>query len=224
MAPRPDNAHLNRPVVRLPRPWPFNLGGVAGLTLLVLFLVGAIAIVSTASNPTGTNGWIAPIQSNWLVTLFKVNVPASGVTSAALTVLNPLDLGIMLLFSMLSFTLNYALRDTSRAWSLVALSMPLLGIPVFLATDTAGRSALLVSAFVFSIVMIRSDIFYRPTAYVGLAASALLFLGGDIATAVFHPSSAIAGLLAIGYVLWVIWLLLITVRVFQLAGNQRSPP
>ena len=156
--------------------------------------------------------------------LFRVKIPASGVQSNSLTVHNPLDLNIMVLSATMLVSLNSALRRTSRAWSLFALSLPILGIPVFLATGTSGRSALLLSGLSISIAMLRSDTFRKAGAYIGIAASGLLFLGGDIATAIFHSSYAIAALIGVAYVLLVIWLLLVALKLFQLSDAQRRNP
>lgn len=73
-----------------------------------------------------------------------------------------------------------------------------------------GAAALiLVGLFLIgAIAMLRSDDFPKPIGYTGTIASLLLFVGGDIATAVFRASEVIAALIGAAYVLWVVWLLL----------------
>lgn len=202
------------------RRWSFILGGAAALLLLALLLVGSAGMIAAATNskPVGP----APLANNWLVTLFKVNLPADGATAEALAVFNLLDLGIMVLFVVFSISLYMALKQVSRVWSLVLVALPLLGIPLFAATGMAGRSALLVSGLISAILQARSRAFGRTIAAAGIAAGALLFVGGDIATALFGSSLAVAALLGIGYVLWEVWLLLSALGLFRLGRGRRG--
>jgi hypothetical protein len=49
--------------------------------------------------------------------------------------------------------------------------------------------------------MLSSGLFSRVCGYIGIAASGLLFFGGDIGTTIWPPSVAIALLIGIGYML-----------------------
>lgn len=221
-----DNHSPATPEFKAPDPsWScvYTLGGVATLILLAIFLIGGIGIISTISNPASPRGWFPVLQGNWLVVLFRVNVPASKVQADSLAVLNLLDLVIMAVFSTMSLALYVSLRHTSRVLSVLAVSLPILGIPVLLVTGTAGRSALLVSGLLFSIVMLRGHFFARTTAYAGIASSALLFFGGDIATAIVQSSVAVAALIGVGYVLWLTWLLLVALGLFRLMPPTGAP-
>ncbi len=64
--------------------------------------------------------------------------------------------------------------------------------------------------------MLKSKIFSKPTAYVGIVASMILFFAGDIATAIFSSSNVIAVLIGVGYVLWMAWFLIMAQRLNQL--------
>jgi len=181
-----------------------------------LFLIGIVGIITVDRQPTAANGWLTPIQDNWLVVLFKLNAGFSGVQPDLLQVVNLLDIVIMALFGTMFLALYVALRRTSRTWSVVAASLPFLGIAIFLITNTAGRSGLLVGGLIISAVMLRSDVFSKVSAYVGMVASAVLFFAGDIGSAIFSSSNLIAILIGIGYVLWMIWFCLIARKLFQL--------
>ena len=221
-----DNHSQATPEFKAPDPswsWAYTLGGVATLILLAIFLIGGIGIITTISNPASSRGWFPLLQDNWLVVLFRVNVPASKVQADSLAVLNLLDLVIMAVFSTMSLALYVSLRHTSRVLSVLAVSLPILGIPVLLVTGTAGRSALLVSGLLFSIVMLRGHFFARTTAYAGIASSVLLFFGGDIATAIVQSSVAVAALIGVGYVLWLTWLLLVALGLFRLMPPTGAP-
>jgi hypothetical protein len=198
------------------RNWLYKVGGAAALIVCVLFLIGIIGIISVGSQPATTNGWFTPFQNNWLVVLFKLNAGFSGVQPDLLNVLNLLDMAIMALVGTMLLALYVALRRTNKMWSLVAASLPFLGIAVLLITSTAGRSGLLVGGLIISAVMLRSSSFDKVSAYVGMVASALLFFVGDIGTAIFSSSVIIAILIGIGYVLWMMWFFLIGRSLFLL--------
>ena len=180
------------------------------------FLIGITGIITAGTQPTTLTGWFTPLQNNWLVVLYKLNAGFSGVQPNLLNVLNLLDIVIMILFGTMSLALYIALRQTNKIWSAVAASLPFLGILVFLVTSTAGRSGLLIGGLIFSAAMLRSHVFSKVGASMGIVASVLLFFAGDLGTAIFSASMIIAVLMGIGYVLWMIWFLLIARQLLQL--------
>ena len=193
----------------------YRVGAVATLITLALFLIGISGIISVGLQSTLTNGWFTQLQNNWLVVLFKLNVGFSGVQQDLLNTLNLLDTVIMILLGIVFLALYGLLKRASKIWALIAAFLPFIGIPIFLITATAGRSNLLIGGLIISAVMLRRNIFSKVTAYVGLMASTLLFFAGDIATAIFSSSSVIAAFIAVGYMLWIIWLLLLARKLFQ---------
>lgn len=190
----------------------YKAGATSALLMLVLFLIGAISIITTSLRITINNGWLMQLQDNWLVVLFKINMGLQ----ADLNVINLIDLLIMVLFCAMSLGLYHGLKKTSKIWSLIATALPFLGIPLFLATTTAGRSTLLIATLLISLIILRSNTFSKLTAYVGIVASVLLFFAGDIATAIISSSSDVAIFIAFGYVLWMLWLLFIAQKLYQL--------
>ncbi len=201
--------------------WLYMVGGAAASIVFVLLLIGIIGIITSGPQPAATNSWFTPFRSNWLVVLFQLNVEFSGVQPDLLNTLNFLDIAIMALVGVMFLALYVALRHTSRIWSAVAASLPILGIPVFLVTSTAGRSGLLLGGLIISAIMLRSKSFSPASAYVGIVASALLFFAGDLGTTIFSSSIIIAILIGIGYVLWMIWFFLSGRRLLQL-GRRKS--
>jgi hypothetical protein len=195
--------------------WLYTLGGSASLILLTLFVIGITGIGAPG-------GQLAFLQNNWLVVLFKLNIQDKFTQTGMLNILNLLDLVIMILFGLLFLSLYLALHHTHRVWSAIAASLPFLGIPLFLVTHTAGRSALLIGALIFSAIMFGSRVFSNAIAGIGVVASALLFFAGDIGTAILPPSIAIAVLISIGYVLWIIWFVLMGWRLFQLSRRNMA--
>jgi hypothetical protein len=191
--------------------------------LSAIFLIGGIGMISSLAGLGPSAEWLASLPRNWLMIIFSVNVPATGVEAASLQVPNAIDLAIMFLFAIMLFPLYSELRHSSRALSMIAACLPVLGILVFLATGVAGRSALLVSGLLISIAQLRGSLFGRASAYLGISAGALLFFGGDIATAIVHSSVVVAALVAVGYVLWIAWLVSIGAGLVRQRPASRTP-
>ena len=120
----------------------------------------------------------------------------------------------MVLVAIMFLGLYAALRRASKIWSIIALVQPFLGIVIFIATNSAGRSAVMGAVLVISFVMLRSNTFSNATAYVGILVSVLLLVG-DVSVSIAR-SSIIAILIGIGYVLLITWFSLVGRRLFQL--------
>jgi hypothetical protein len=195
--------------------WLYQVSGAASLILGVLFLIAMTSLFAAGLQPGTINGWLSPFQNNWLVVLFKLNAGFDGVQFDLLYGLNPLDIAIMALVATTYLGLYAALRRTSRIWSIIAAVMPFLGIVVFIATRIAGRSGMMGAGLVISFVMLRSNIFGKVTAFVGILSSVLL-LAGDFGTTGNSPSTIVAVLIGIGYVLLMTWFFLIARRLLQL--------
>lgn len=178
------------------------LGSVSALILFAVFVLGSLGILSAVGLAPIARARPALIQGNWLVILFRINMPAGGVEPDALRILSPVDLAIMVLFAVLALSLFTVLRRASRVCTVIAAGLPLAGILVYLAMATAGRSALLTSCLLLSAVILRVDASRGPLALVGIGAGVLLFVGGDLATAILPPpSTGVAALIAAGRVL-----------------------
>jgi len=195
----------------------YKVGGAAALILGVLFLIAIISLIITSLQPGTKNGWFMLFQNNWLVVFFKLNAGFSMVQADLLHVLNLMDIAIMALVATMFLGLYAALKRTSKIWFTIASSLPFLGIVLFIATQTAGRSGVMVAALIISVVMLRSNIFSKVTAYVGILANTLLLVG-DISTAISY-SNTMAILIGIGYMLLMTWFFLIGRRIFQM-GQQ----
>ncbi len=194
--------------------WLYKISGTAALIVGTLLLIAVFSLTVTVLQPGAANGWLSVLEDNWLVVIFKLHAGFSGVQSDLLHVLNFLDIAILALVGVMYLGLYAALRKTSRIWSIIAAIQPLLGIVLFLATKTAGRSGVMGAGLVISIVMLRSDIFRKIMAYVGILASVLLLIG-DFSVGAIAPLAAIAILFGIGYILFIIWYFLIARRLYQ---------
>lgn len=197
------------------RAWLNKLGGVAALALSVVFLFGASWPVW---RPTG---WLASLQNNWLVILYRIN--AANASEDLLIAQNFIDLFIFFLFVILFVMLGSTLWRTNKLWSAITAILPFLGLILFLITHEAGRSALLLESIIVGVIMLRSDSSSRLAAYAGIAGGALLLVAGDFATAMFQPSMLIAASIALGYLLWIAWLMMMGRSLLQSGfGDQRQ--
>lgn len=196
--------------------WLCKLGGLTAGAIFILLLIGMVGIITETLGFAVTSNWITPFYNNWLIMLFKLNITMEGITPDSLTVLNPVDILIMVLFSLLFLALFVILGNTTKLWSAIATCLPILGTVVYLITKTAGRSGLLIGGLLYSIIMLRNKDFSKVSAYIGIIACVLLFFVGDIGTAVFHASSIIAILIGVGFILWMLWFFLTGWRLYHL--------
>jgi hypothetical protein len=195
--------------------WLYNGSAAAALIVGILLLIALISLITAALQPGATTGWLSTFQNNWLIVILKIHAGFPGVNTDLLGVLDLLDIAILALVATVFLGLYAALRKTSKIWSLVALVQPFLGLVLFMVTKNAGRSGVMGACLVISAVMLRSSIFKKATAYIGILASVLL-LAGDFSAGVIPPLTVSAALFAIGYVLLVLWFFLVALRLFQL--------
>ena len=192
--------------------WLYCTSGMAAVLAGVFFLIGVIQLLAAGAGS-------ALIQDNWLVMIFKVHAGMGENQIDKLQVFNTLDLVILALVAVMYLGLTLALHTTSKIWSMIALVQPFLGIGLFLATGSVGRSAVMGAGLVISAVMLRGNQFSKVIAWIGLVACALL-LGGDLSAGAIPPSTIVASLFAVGYALLIVWLFLVSRWLFQIAGPQ----
>lgn len=192
----------------------YKVSAAAALMAGGLLLVGTLSLLTSVLLPGRTYGWLTQVQNTWLLEIFKLHAGFSGVQIGLLHSLVFLDIVILALVGTICLGLCAALWRISRVWSIVAAVQPFLGIVLFVATQSAGRSSVMGAALVISLVMLRSTIFNKATGYLGVAASMLLLLG-DFSAGI-PPSTLVAALFGIAYLLIIIWFFLIARRLFQL--------
>jgi hypothetical protein len=200
----------------------YRVSGAAALVAAGSLSIGAIGVAFTSLQAGAIDGWFAQVGENWLVVLFKLHAGFGDVQSGRLYGLDALDIAIMAAIAVMHVGLYVALRKTSRVWSVLALCQPFLGIALFVATQSAGRSAVMGAGLVVSFVMLRSDTFGKLTAYLGILASACLLVG-DFSEGIAH-ARIIAIAIAVGYVTLMAWLVLIAGRLFRLANQTGRIP
>lgn len=198
----------------------YNVGGAAGVMTGIILLTAMICLIISVLQPNARSGWLLSFQNIWLVEIFKLHSGFNGVHITSLHVLNYLDIAILAIVGTMYLGLYHAFKRTSKIWALIAAIQPFLGIVIFIATKNAGRSGVMGAALVISVVMRRSCIFNKPTAYIGILTSVLLLVG-DFSAGVIPPSTVIATLVGIGYVLLMMWHFLVARKLFQLGMSER---
>jgi hypothetical protein len=190
----------------------YVISAIASVILALLFLMGGILMMQLCIRGGQISRGLEIFGENWLVVIFQIVSGLDHQAMARLSQVNLLDISILFLSGITFFGLYLSLKRTSRVWSLVTLALPFLGIVVFLLTKTAGRSAFMAGILVISLVMFRSRLYSKVIASIGLASSILLFLG-DFTASGPQPGLLVV-LFVLGYILVIIWFLLIRRRFF----------
>ncbi len=198
----------------------YRVSGVAALVLSVLLVTGALGLIVAVLQSGTVTSWFSLTQNAWLMILFDLNAGFGGLSMDLLRGVAPLDVAVLVLTCALYLGLYAALKKTSWIGSVVALVMPFLGIVLLFVTQQQGRSAVMGSGIVISLVMWWSHAFDRPTAVVGILASALLLIG-DVGTTA-PGSSVLSVLIGIGYALMIAWLFLVGRRLLRLGTTAPS--
>ena len=203
--------------------WLYGMSGTAALLAGALFLVSFIELTVFGPGTGSVPAWLASFQDNWLVVIFKLYAGIGGYQIDKLQFFNFLDFGILAFVALMYVGLYTALRTTSKIWSFIALIQPFLGIGLFIATRSAGRSSVMGAGLVISAVMLRGDVFNKVIAGIGLLAGGLL-LAGDLSVGAIPPSSLVAALFGVGYALLMAWHFLVGRRLLQFGGRERRAP
>ncbi len=193
------------------RDWRLKLCGTAALMLGMIFLIGLIGVIQEVFYPGAGGEPLTEGGDNWLVVLFKLNAGFEGAHFDLLRGVNGLDVTILLLLAVALVGLYILFQQKSRILALIAMILPVLGIGVLIATQLAGRSAVMAAVLLASIVMLRSTLFNKATAVMGILASVLL-LTADFGTKPDFPSILMAVFVGIGYVLIMTWFLLVGIE------------
>jgi hypothetical protein len=194
----------------------YKFSGGAALILGLLFVIAVIILIMAQLGIL--NGWLSQLQNIWLIKLLQLNAGINGVSFNMMHGLNLPDIIILVLVFVVHIGLYTTLRRTSKIWSVIALVQPFLGILIFVITEEWGRSAVMGAGLVISIVMLRSNIFGKTIAFLGIMACVLLLVG-DFSTSDSAHSIFVAFLIGIGFTLLTIWFFLVGKRLLRLGMN-----
>jgi hypothetical protein len=168
-----------------------RLGGFGAALEATLLCVGIVGLIVASR-----------IMQPWLAVLLGINAALDGMSMDALDVVMAIDIVALALAAIAFAGFWPGPGKPHRIWMGLAILLPLAGIAVLLATGLQGRSGLMGGSLVLSVLLIANRTL-RPLGYLGAVAN-LLLLVGDFATSGAR-SALVASLVAIGYVLLVIW-------------------
>ncbi len=211
----------------------YKTGGIVAIALLVLTIAQAVVFIAWPP-PTTVEGFFNLFQTSWLRGLLSLDLIYVVINTLlvllyvvlyfilkrtsewAITIALILGLvGIAAYFSsntsfqMLSLSNQYAAATTDLQRSIY------VGAGEALLATYAGTAFNVyyilnaIALILFSIVMLKSSIFGRTTAFLGLAAGILMLIPSTAGTIGIYFSLA-------SLIPWVIWLILLTRRLFQL--------
>ena len=144
--------------------WLYKIGGMAALATGLLLLLGMTSLIASLFQPGTTNGWLLLFQNNWLVKIFILHAEYRSL-QADLYGLNLLDIVVLLLVSILCLSLSTTFRKASKTWSIIAFALSLIAIILFVMTQIAGRSTVMLSVLINSLVRLRNKTYSRVTIY-----------------------------------------------------------
>ena len=185
------------------------IGGIAILIITAFLLIGIIEIIT---------GWFELFQNNFIIQLIKIH--AEIIDQEVLVGINSLDMTILILFTIMIITLYPVLNQINKAWTMIAVAQPLIGITIFIITQEPGRTTVFSTGLTISIIFLKSDIFNKKIAYIGILANSLLLIP-DISLAFFY-SIVMGIIMSIGYILFITFYILIAWKLYLLAKSQNS--
>jgi len=197
----------------------YLLSSTTTLLMGILFLISAISFITSGIMTGTTCGWYSTLQNNWLIVIFKLHAGLINIQDDPLHGFNPLDIIILVIFSVTCLGLYINLKKSSKIWSLIALIFSLITIITFLVTQIAGRSTVMLSVLIFSLVMLKDKIYSKVTIYTGILASIFLF-AGDLSVGIH--SNVITILFGFGYILLTLWFFLISRKLLWLRNHEKK--
>ena len=219
----------------------YKISGVTTVVMMVFFLFDTICWIIMGPYPSNAEGWFTLLQSDRLVGLLLLSFPTLfGMMLYYLTFLGLLNIlrqvnktyaALAALFAFVGLTI---LLVTNMAYPMAYLSSQ------YEAVTTEQQKALLLTAgeikittlntgvnlggflvegaaVIFSILMLRSNIFSKITAYMGILGHGLDLLR-IIMILAFLPEEIASILLMIGGIPQFIWLILVGRRFLKLGG------
>jgi len=207
-------------------------GGIAALTMLVLMII-QIVIYTVWPPPETVEGYFTLFKSNWLLGLLSLDllyivdsVLLIFIYLALYVVLRKAGESSMLIALVLGLTGIAAYFASNTAFEMLSLSsqyaaattetqktMLLTTGQAMLETYTGTAFDIYyvlntINLFIFSAIMLRSRLFSKTTAYLGIAAGVLMIVPSSAGTIGLYFSLA-------SLVPWAIWLVLVGLRLLQ---------
>jgi hypothetical protein len=189
---------------------PKKIGIITSILLGVIFTTAATCFFISIIWP-GTDSKLVSLLSNtWLIRIFVANF--IGVETNPLRVINIFDISIITLFILVCFSIFKTFKNQYKFWFLIAISLLILGIVIFIITHLAGRSAFMLSGLIISIIFLTKRFHFKIAGSTGIIANLLLLVGDfSVGTNLIIFSA----LVVFGYILLIIWFFMIANLLFK---------
>lgn len=223
----------------------YKIGGVATFVMIVFFVIDLICWIALGPYPSNAEGWFTLLQNNWLVGFSLLSFPTLfGMILYYLTfvglysTLKQVNNVYALLAALFAFVGLTILLVTNMAYPMVALSnqyhaatieshkiLLLAAGETKIATVNTGiiLGGFFVegAALMFSIIMLRSNVYGKIIAYPGILGHGL-DLTRIVMILAFVPEKATAILLMIGGLPQFLWLFLVGRKFLQLGWSKSN--
>jgi hypothetical protein len=197
----------------------YKVSSAISLLLGGMFILSAIGLIISIIFIGIDSNWFSLLQNNWLIVIFKLHAGIINISDDPSHGIHLLDILILVLFSIMCYSLRTVLKKTNKIWSLIAFVLSVISIILFIATQIAGRSTVMLVVMIFSIIMLKNKIFDKVTISSGILAGVFLFIG-DLTVGIH--SNIITILFGIGYILLTTWFIRTARILLRLAYLQ--PP
>lgn len=221
----------------------YKLSSVATMLMMVFFLFDVIIWISLGPYPSSSEGWFSLLQENRLVGLSLLSFPTLlGIILYYLTflslynILKQVNIAYAAFAVIIAFVGLTILLVTSMAYPMVYLNDQYMHATtearkIFLITsgETKISTALIGcnmggffvegAAVIFSLLMLKSKVFGKKTAYLGVFGHGLDFIR-IIMILAFVPENIVAILLMIGGLPQFIWLVIVGIKFFHLGQGK----
>jgi len=180
--------------------------GIAlSITLGIILTAAAICLAISVIWPVKDLKLITLISHNWLLTIFKLQANIIN-NQDSLFGINLYDIGIIVLFIFVCLSLFEKIKYQYKVWYLIAISLLILGLVIFIVTNLAGRSAFMASGLIISALFFSNKFQSKLAGLIGILANILL-LTADFT--VGANIKIIPFLFGVGYLLLIIWIFMI---------------
>ena len=236
---KPDNEPINPTWKSL-----YKVGGACALIALGFYLSQIFILIFGEPYPTTTEEWFKLFSRSKLLGLFYLNaldmasitlfslmflalyVALRRVSQSAMAIAGLLaSIGTAVFitsrsvtFSMIPLSERYTSASSDAQRAQILLVGDAVGAQLIATPRTTGFLLISVAVLIISVVMLRTQLFNNAAAYIGILASTLIFalnLSVVFAPAISDP------LMGIGMLIWILWLVLVSVRLLQIG---RVPP
>ena len=221
----------------------YKISSIATILIMLFFLFDIIVWIALGPYPSSSEGWFSLLQENKIVGLALLSFPTLfGMILYYLTflslynILKQVNIAYATFAAILAFVGLSILLVTSMAYPMVYLNDQYMlattgarRISLITAGETKISTALIGlnmggffvegSAVIFSLLMLKSKVFGKMTAYLGVFGHGLDFIR-IIMILAFVPENIAAILLMVGGLPQLVWLIIVGIKFFHLGRNN----